>query len=97
MGVPDTIVHIPPDETVLTIRSGAGDSRTPIAVPADPDIVLYSRCSGGRVGLEGQLGDDMQVPCGLVQIRRQLVGGDLISVAGDPSARWTVVVTRRTG
>jgi hypothetical protein len=43
----------------------------------------------------GEFGGDIQLPCGLVQFRRQITGGDLISVVGDPSARWTVVVTHR--
>lgn len=95
VGVPDTVVHIPAEETVLAIRSGAGDSRAPVALPAAPELVLYARCSGGRVGLKGEFGADVQIPCGPVQIRQQVVGGDLISVVGDPSARWTFVVTRR--
>ena len=95
MGVSDTVVHIPPEETVLTIRSGAGNSRTPVALPALPDIALYARCSGGRVELDGEYVGDMPVPCGLVQIRQQIIGGDQITVTADPSARWTLVVTRR--
>ncbi|MFI5693878.1 hypothetical protein ACIA58_18680 [Kribbella sp. NPDC051586] len=57
--------------------------------------MLYARCSGGPIELKGQFGGDIQLPYGLDQVRRQVAGGDVFTVLGDPSARWTVVVTRR--
>lgn len=94
-GVPDTQIQIPEDETVLTIKSGAGSATAPVVLPPVPAIVLYARCSGGTRPLELRDGSQQTIviPCGPAQVRREFAAGP-VSVIGDPSTRWTLVATR---